>query len=275
MPIPSPVSSLRAARGTPMQAPGMGMPPSPYTSPNPGPAGGLAKPTPATGPAPTGYTSTGMPYNGVTPGDPTQVITPTGPAMRQVQPGGNITEWQMNQPTAPATRGLVGSVPLDPGGMSGGTPGAGAAPPAETTFGVNDLLKWMDQFKPTQLPREYGAPRENERAAESATFGRAADRIAQAGQGRLQSLKSYYANRGLSGSPVEAGGVATVKNKIGGEIGDTIREQAIQSNARDMAVNDRNLASQVSQRGQDLANSNWKPSVFSMLGGLIRQGLRP
>lgn len=273
--MPSPVSSLRAARGTPMQAPGMQQAPMFPGAPPQGAPGGLAVPRPATGPQPTGYTPTGQPYSGITPGDITQTLTPTGLAMRQVQPGGNIVEYQPNQQPAPARN--AGPLPIDPGGSVGGTPSAGtpAAGTDPSSYGFNDLMKWLDEFKPTQLPRETGAPREDERAGEAATFGRAAERIAQAGQGRLRSLQSYYANRGLSGSPVESAGVVASKNKTGGEIGDTIREQAIQSLARDQAVNDRNLASNVTQRGQDLANANWRLNAFSTLGGLIRQGLRP
>lgn len=270
-----PSSSLRAARGMPMQMPGMNQPPMFPGAPAPGPPGGLAKPTPAQGPAPTGYTSSGQPYSGIQPGAPQETLTPTGPALRQVQPGGNIVEWQPNQGGAPARD--AGPMPIDPGGVSATANGGGGAPgdSSLSPFSISEITNLLDRFKPQQLPREYGAGPEDERAAQSAAFGRAADRIGKLGQGKVRSLKNYYSQRGLLGSPLEARGVAQSKNATAGQLGDVINEQAIQQLQRTQNVNDRNLASNVQQRGQDLSQADWQTRALPSIISLLRAGARP
>lgn len=153
-----------------------------------------------------------------------------------------------------------------------------AAPPAAPGPGVNldELPGLLDKFKPDAVPREApmpGLPREkgegpeDRRAAESAAFARAAERIAGIGRGNLRALRSQMTRRGISGSGIEKSLVAENTNNTAGMLGEVVRDQAIEGLRREQDVNDRDLAAGISQRGQDLGIQS-----TNYTGGISQRG---
>lgn len=179
----------------------------------------------------------------------------------------------------------------------GAAPRAGSPGPSPTPgIDPSEIPGLLDQFKPETVPREPGftaPPRitgerpEDRRAAESAQFARAADRIAAVGRGNLAGLRNQMTRRGISGSDIEAENVRSVQNNTAGQLGEVIRDQAIESLDREQDINDRdyaggisqrgqdigvlgtNYSGGVSQRGQDLSQADWKlqalPSILALL----------
>lgn len=152
----------------------------------------------------------------------------------------------------------------------GGSPGA--PPAASPPIGE---IPWSE-FEPksiprepglTTMPREVGKGPEDRTAADSAIFARAAERIGRVGAGNLRSLRSQMTRRGISGTGIEAEGVTAAKNTTAGELGDVIRDQAIEGLRREQDVDDRDLAAGIAQRGQDLgiASTNYS-------GGISQRG---
>lgn len=145
----------------------------------------------------------------------------------------------------------------DPSNMMGRNPAPRAAAPPAGNMGDVPL----SQFKPdavpreppmTAPPREVGKGPEDRAAAESAAFARAAERIANIGKGNLTGLRNQMTRRGISSSGMEAKGIADVQNNTAGQLGEVVRDQAIEGLRREQQIDDRDLASNVQQRGQDI-----------------------
>jgi hypothetical protein len=92
-------------------------------------------------------------------------------------------------------------------------------------------------------------------AMEAATFGRAKDKVGQTTTGALAGLRSALAGRGMLGGGGEYRGTAAVAQRGQGELGDTVREQAIHSADMNLDLEKTNLGADVAQRGQDLSTS--------------------
>lgn len=149
---------------------------------------------------------------------------------------------------------------------------AGPGPGIDT----GEIPSLLDQFKPDAVarepglvapPREHGAGPEDRTAAESAAFARAAERIGAVGRGNLAGLRNQMTRRGISGSGLEAKGVADVQNNTAGQLGEVIRDQAIEGLNRDEAIDDRDFAAGVAQRGQDIGVGSTNYS-----GGISQRG---
>jgi hypothetical protein len=155
---------------------------------------------------------------------------------------------------------------------TGGSPGASPGPGID----INEVPGWLDKFKPdavprepglTTLPREVGKGPEDRTAAESAAFSRAAERIANIGKGNLNGLRNQMTRRGITGSGIEAAGVRDVQNNTAGQLGEVVRDQAIEGLHRQEAIDDRDLAAGISQRGQDLGIQS-----TNYTGGIAQRG---
>lgn len=106
---------------------------------------------------------------------------------------------------------------------------------------------------PAVLPPRVAAPvRADNSTAESATFARAKDRIGMTGQGAMKSLASQMSRRGLAGSGIEGAQIGELLGGVRGQLGDVVRDQTIEGLKRDYAVEDRNYAGDLNQRGQDI-----------------------
>ncbi len=136
-----------------------------------------------------------------------------------------------NRPVDPKLQPLLDSV-MAGAGASAGEGGAGGA---------------------AGVPRVTGPDPASRTAAEGAAFGRAKDRIGLATQGLIKAVRSNMAGRGISGSSIEREGVSGALNQGAGEVGDVIRDQAIEGLRRDQSVEDRNYSGDITQRGQDLS----------------------
>lgn len=92
-------------------------------------------------------------------------------------------------------------------------------------------------------------------AATANAFARAKDQVGLETRGALTGLAGAMAGRGTVGSGVEGRGMSSVVNKGQGELGDTTREQTIQST--NLAQKNAELAytGGITQRGQDLSHN--------------------
>jgi hypothetical protein len=89
-------------------------------------------------------------------------------------------------------------------------------------------------------------------AMESAQFGRAKDRIGQIGASALSSLKDRSTAGGRSNSGLEARDRREIVSGTQGQLGEVVRDQAIDALGRADQIDDRNLATGVAQRSQDI-----------------------
>lgn len=89
-------------------------------------------------------------------------------------------------------------------------------------------------------------------AAQAAAFARAKDRVGQLGAGALAGLRSSLGGRGLLGSGAEVRGAVDVVNRGQGELGDVIREQAIESAALAERTAQANRQAALEQRRQNM-----------------------
>lgn len=203
---------------------------------------------------------------------PWQQTTPTPGAAPTPEYGVDVARYSAPRPAAPSP---------DPG-------------PGIDTNGIPSLL---DQFKPDAVPREpglvappreHGAGPEDRTAAESAAFSRAAERIAAVGRGNLAGLRNQMTRRGISGSGIEGKGITDVQNSTAGQLGEVIRDQAIEGLHRTEAIDDRDFAAgiaqrgqdigvgstnfggNITQRGQDVAQSDWKMNALPSILALLR-----
>lgn len=102
----------------------------------------------------------------------------------------------------------------------------------------------------------------------AAQMGRATDSALQAGESAQRGIREEMAQRGLTGSGLEADELAQAKLASAGQIGESGRQIATQRANRAASVADRNYSGNITQRGQDLqaAQSRWSliPSLMSL-----------
>jgi hypothetical protein len=164
-----------------------------------------------------------MPYTNLTTGSRTTSYAPTA-----WHEGRTETENFGPDPMAMYRKFMAGS-----GGGAGGATGPwGPAP---------DLPPWVQ-----------GAPQADRRAAESAAFGRAKDRTGKLAGGAMKGLMNQMSSRGMRGSSIEGRGIGGVTAQAQGQLGDVIRQQAIEGLRRDQQVEDRDYAGQINQRSTDI-----------------------
>jgi len=87
-------------------------------------------------------------------------------------------------------------------------------------------------------------------AAEDAAFARAKERIGRTTRGAMTAMGSQMAERGITGSGIEGAATRDIINAGAGQLGDTTREQMIQSLERARQVADRNFAARQARRAQ-------------------------
>lgn len=91
-------------------------------------------------------------------------------------------------------------------------------------------------------------------AAQAAAFAHAKDQVGQIGQGSLTGLRSALGSRGMLGGGAESRATASVANRGQGELGDVVRQQAIDKSALDERTATTNYTGSISQRGQDITS---------------------
>lgn len=279
------LSALKSQKGIPrpQQRPGAALPSSGVGTsginlPRPGqqtpaPTGGTPLPV-----SPSYATDGGMTFNAGQPHLPAtgihEVLTPEGVRLQQMGPGGIVQGPVMGGGGPAAT--MSRSATPGPGGDGGAGGGGGASPPpADPTWGIADLQNLLRTFAPPDVPRIEPPAPEDERAAQSAAYGRAADRIRSIGRGSEKRMLSDLTRRGVSGTGLETKARTAANRGTQADLGQVVRDQAIQSLDRTQAVNDRNLNALIAQRGQDLGRSNWQLESLSTLMGALGKGLRP
>lgn len=116
------------------------------------------------------------------------------------------------------------------------------------------------------VPRVPGISDADRTAAESKAFGRAKDRIGKATQGLLRSVQNQFAGRGLMGSGLERDAEMEALEAGNAQIGEVIRDQAIEGLRRQNEVADQTYQGDITQRGQDLnALAQRKQSMLALL----------
>lgn len=228
-------------------APAAPPPSDPQTTPNP--AGFTTRPGGSLGTGPTtpvggggGYSQTpgSAPIPGVTPTGVTWGVDPTGkatPYTPQSDPWGGGTRWGAGDPTDLHQLGQDRFLSLLRA-LKGEGLGGGVGMPREPGL--------------TMAPRETPSTMADRAPAEAAAFGRAKDRTAKVGGSAIDSLKDKMSSMGMGGSTNEANGVRDITQTMQGELGEVIRQQTEDSLDRTDQVDDRNLATGVQQRGQDI-----------------------
>lgn len=146
--------------------------------------------------------------------------------------------------------------------MSYARPTARAAAPVADDYELEDfdIGSAYARVQPMLPPMPGPAPQfarpslpgpEEDVAAEAATFGRAKDRIGQLGRGSMTALSEELDARGMGGAGYEAAERGRLLSDTQGQLGDVIRDQAIESLKRRREVNDRNVGAEINLRGQD------------------------
>lgn len=214
------------------------------------PAGG----TPTGGNNPGGFSNTGItsgkygqspgtaPVPGVNPTGRTDYIDPTGnwtPFTPTANPWGG-TDWKAGEGTNLYDLQMQRLMML-----LGNLKGFGSM------GGPQDPL-------PREVPgaapgREVPSTMADRTAMESATFGRAKDRIGKLGGAAMMALKDRSTAGGRSNSGLEAKDRREIVSGTQSQLGEVIRDQAIDAADRADQIDDRNLATGVAQRGQDLS----------------------
>lgn len=218
---------------------------------------------------------------------------------------GQMVGAPMNSPAVATTRrdlprpgGASNGVPPNAGAGAGGGGGRPAAPgqPPNAMFrdpnngnlfqwnpagagggwqsfsqGQGDMLDFTRRAQMTLnngggdvLPRVSGGAG-NSRAAEAAEFSRAKDRIGQATSGLLRSVGNTMDERGIAGSSIEGDALSGALEQGQGMTGDVIRQQAITGVNRGYAVDDRDYAGDIAQRGQDMARQAQQQQALQAL----------
>lgn len=114
-----------------------------------------------------------------------------------------------------------------------------------------------------------GAADQEERAAEDAAFARAKEKIGLASRTAQESLSAEMAQRGITGSGVEAQGLGKVYESGVGQISDVAREQALSSLNRRYQVSDRNANLAAQKRAQDIGLLSSLSAMTKPTGGGI------
>ena len=159
--------------------------------------------------------------------------------------------------------GVLGRLGLVPEGGFGDMPGVKDFDPNQLSM-VKDIERgWLpgvrdvefggmpDRIGGLQLPGEA-----DDREAEQAVFGRAAERQADLTQGSLRGLSQGLAERGFTeagAGGAESALAGNIQQQGQGALSDLVREQAVQQLGRRQQVADRNLNAQLAARGQDVS----------------------
>jgi hypothetical protein len=169
----------------------------------------------------------------------------------QARPDGTYLQTQRTWDPATGTYRTLGS-------QTGGhhqrtiTRGAGAGGTELEDLDLSDFDAAGNKI-PKIPPRELKPPKADRTAAEAAAYGRAKDQIGLNAAAGLKAMQGLMASRGISGSGIEAALSQGIVGDALGGLGEVSRDQAIQGLQRDYAVEDRNLAADVTQRGQDVS----------------------
>jgi hypothetical protein len=136
---------------------------------------------------------------------------------------------------------------------------------------LTDLPKIISNFQiPLPDAPTITANEPDVTAADQAAFGRAKDRIGQTARGSLESLQDVMSERGLARSGIEAGEMGKILQGGVGQLSDTAREQALEQLRRAQSVSDRNLAAQLTTRGQNIAGmGQQQATAASIINGLL------
>jgi hypothetical protein len=181
-----------------------------------------------------------------------------------------------------ATTGLAGQTTrVSPTGsqysysFDGGGTGSGAGSRATTSGNPFDL--WSEFAKAQANVPQVSSPRASlsdadNAAAEAAAFGRAKDRTGLATQGLLRSIRNQMARRGISGSGIEADMTGDALMGGFGEIGEVIRDQAIEGLQRRYDMADQTYQGEITQRGQDMSAAAQRNDMIMSLLRLAESG---
>lgn len=212
--------------------------PTPTQTPSPGVSGAApgAQQYPATPGSfnnnPGGQNPTGTKYDV----DPTGTMTPYTP----FSSGPGQTSWRAGDPTDLFQLGQ------------------------DRLLGLFRALRQEGGGGPVSLNREPGlrmvgretpSTMADRTAAESAAFGRAKDRIGKVGKSALDTLRDRASSMGMGGSTAEANALRDVTTSTQSQLGEVIRDQAIDSLDRADQIDDRNLTAGLTQRGQDIGQA--------------------
>jgi hypothetical protein len=175
------------------------------------------------------------------------------------------------------------------GGFSGGDPAAFEADMLKLRYGLDqeaearrrgwakadseEMLTKLDPWmKPGAPPARAEYPEADTTAARTAAFARASDRTGQLMVGAFQALQDQLASRGAIGGGMQAAGEAAIRGQGAGQLGDVIREQAIQDADAAESRAGTIYSGNIQQRGQDISSQQQRLQMLPSLMALIKQG---
>lgn len=185
----------------------------------------------------------------------------------------------VNLPQQPKSPWDTGTDRGAPGGSMFGADGSVWAPQSKTPYqpggeakqpapvvDMNHMLWVMNNQGGGDVPRVPGITDADRRGAEDAAFARAKDRIGLATQGLLRSVQNRFARRGLRGSGLERSAEMDAMESGAGQLGEVVRDQAIEGLRRQNQVADQTYQGDITQRGQDLsALAQRRQSILALL----------
>lgn len=165
-------------------------------------------------------------------------------------------QYAANQIAAdPALQGLYKAAGLGTGGTSsggvGGTGGMGGGSVGVGGAGTAGVLS-----SATGIGGSSGIPGiapVDMSASNAATFGAAKDQAGQTGRSQIDSMKGLIGAAGMLGGGAEAAGTRNIVEQAGQGVNDVTRANATNTAASNLDVAKTNQASQLTQRGQDIA----------------------
>lgn len=110
-----------------------------------------------------------------------------------------------------------------------------------------------------------GPPRADRTAANDAAYGAAKAKIGLQNRASLNSLRNVMSERNISGSGIEAMADADVIGHGQSDLADVVLNQTGAGLARDQAVEDRDYAGGITQRGQDMQQRQAKRAAIEEL----------
>ena len=108
----------------------------------------------------------------------------------------------------------------------------------------------------------------NEQAARDAAFARAKDQAGNTSRAALDSLRGYAQSSGRLGTNWEGGKAAQVLGEAAGGLGEYTRDQMMLDLNRAGEISDRNLAAQLTMRGQDIQKMASLLGLFNVQGAI-------
>lgn len=195
--------------------------------------------------------------------------------------GGGQARWSLPATMTPQQAQMYGQADINRGMMEGQQSNDRAVSEQRRGWNLEDqntafgVFNSMSESGGGAAPARVSGGDSSWDASLAAALGRAKDTSAQAVGAARKSMMGNMAQRGISGSGIEAKLDQGIQIAGAGQIGAAGRLGAEQTAARQASVNDRNYTGDIQQRGQDIgletSRMGNRTALAGSLMGLLRQ----